>query len=1279
MISIGGNAFYGCTEIRALYLADLTSWLNVQFADSSNYYYSGSYPLASGAKNVSLYVGGELVQNLVIPEGVTIIPDWAFCNCVKLESVHIPASVITIGRSAFNGCVRLTTVFTEKSNNSCTIGSSAFYGCVRLKSVVLPTNLASISDSMFYECGNLEDITIPDSTTAIGSQAFYHCSALASMIIPSAVTAINSMTFSQCTSLAQIQLPNGLKTIGQYAFNGCSSLNELILPDSIDEIGEGAFSSCASLTSISIPNSISCINRYAFRYCNNVTEVAIPVSITEIYEGAFSQYSTSMSGAFPLQEVHYGGTEAQWLNVYIASGNEPLTAANINYNSHIHSIELRNAKEASCTEEGYTGDQYCTVCGKLVKKGEVIPKQHKIQLKDAKSATVLEPGYTGDEVCSLCGKTLSKGTVIPRLAAQNGGIILTDSGTPVGLDASSVEGPLQWLIMEGDAFAEVSDTGVLTPRAVTAEARVTVMAAKQDLEDGIQFVLVIEPANLERLLVPSDVDRIAPGAFAGSQNLKSAQIPDSIMEIGDGAFTDCSDLTISANPGTAGAKYAEAHGISLLEYPDGRFALEAEYLLLRVGQETQMSFRNGNERWKYLTVWTSSDSRVAAVDSNGAVKAVMGGTAFIRATINESGTEYAAECRVDVLDESAQGSAAITASLPVTKVTAELLKTDYARVPVVLTLKQNDVSTADMSLPNKPDLTGSGVAITEAEFIGGGKTDICQAFGLRIADDRNLELVPIIDVTDDNAVKQVAGSYKSAIRLKLNDGTEITTSEITVTVKKSKPKLTVKPVTVNGFVAGQTVPVEITGGKVTSIAKRQDLGFAYLNTDLTVTVKDNVTKSGKATVNISCQPDDWAVSAALKFTVNNKYVAPKVTFSPASLTLNPGVADIAKTKVQISPLPGMSHIITVGSVAGLNADYDSDMETITVTPKTSKSGNYTIPVKADGKTVVNLKVKVKPATTDVSLSAKASGAIDTTVPNSPVIITLTGKNFNASAVKYQVLIVRVGKDKMADDATDLFNVIQSDNIITITGTDKLKNYLNGYTYTAHILSYNMRMRAVKVNLKIKASEAAPAMSATLKAAGSIDILRGTGQITVTPTIKNVYNYEETDLALKLPEGLTSEYRNGRFIITAVPGANINPNDKTVILKLKDVEVPKAKTTLQLKQSKVTVSQNTKAIVLSKNDRYDRQSVILSLSDSTLYEIGNARVSLTGGNGAVTLIEIGNGEYAIGYAKNKRGEPVIPSNVRSGKLKSTTVKLNVYLQGNGGKKADASLSVKVSFA
>ena len=79
-----------------------------------------------------------------------------------------------------------------------------------------------------------------------------------------------------------------------------------------------------------------------------------------------------------------------------------------------HKTQLVGAKAATCTEDGYTGDQVCTVCQEIVKKGEVIPALgHKTQLVGAKAATCTQDGYTGDEVCTVCNETVKKGETIP--------------------------------------------------------------------------------------------------------------------------------------------------------------------------------------------------------------------------------------------------------------------------------------------------------------------------------------------------------------------------------------------------------------------------------------------------------------------------------------------------------------------------------------------------------------------------------------------------------------------------------------------------------------------------------------------------------------------------------------------------------------------------------------------------------------------------------------------------------------------------------------------------
>ena len=120
-------------------------------------------------------------------------------------------------------------------------------------------------------------------------------------------------------------------------------------------------------------------------------------------------HKTQLVGAKPATctEDGYTGDEVCTVCQEIVKKGEVIPALG-------HKTQLVGAKAATCTEDGYTGDEVCTVCGETVKKGEVIPALgHKTQLVGAKAATCTEDGYTGDEVCTVCGETVKKGEVIP--------------------------------------------------------------------------------------------------------------------------------------------------------------------------------------------------------------------------------------------------------------------------------------------------------------------------------------------------------------------------------------------------------------------------------------------------------------------------------------------------------------------------------------------------------------------------------------------------------------------------------------------------------------------------------------------------------------------------------------------------------------------------------------------------------------------------------------------------------------------------------------------------
>ena len=99
--SIGNSAFYGCTGLKEVHISSVEKWCNIDFASNVYYGRDTANPLYYAH---NLYLNGEKVTDLVIPDGVTNIGDYAFVGCTGLKSVTVPESVEYIGRYAFSAC-----------------------------------------------------------------------------------------------------------------------------------------------------------------------------------------------------------------------------------------------------------------------------------------------------------------------------------------------------------------------------------------------------------------------------------------------------------------------------------------------------------------------------------------------------------------------------------------------------------------------------------------------------------------------------------------------------------------------------------------------------------------------------------------------------------------------------------------------------------------------------------------------------------------------------------------------------------------------------------------------------------------------------------------------------------------------------------------------------------------------------------------------------------------------------------------------------------------------
>ena len=81
-----------------------------------------------------------------------------------------------------------------------------------------------------------------------------------------------------------------------------------------------------------------------------------------------------------------------------------------------HDVKLVGAKDSTCTSKGYSGDEVCKTCRKTIKTGHELPlAQHTPKKEEGVAATCTNDGHEGNTVCEVCRKTLKEGKVIPKL------------------------------------------------------------------------------------------------------------------------------------------------------------------------------------------------------------------------------------------------------------------------------------------------------------------------------------------------------------------------------------------------------------------------------------------------------------------------------------------------------------------------------------------------------------------------------------------------------------------------------------------------------------------------------------------------------------------------------------------------------------------------------------------------------------------------------------------------------------------------------------------------
>ena len=232
--------------------------------------------------------GCASLEEVDLPSGITVIPDYAFEGCASLRSIELPKTLAQIRLEAFSGS-GLESLSAPSSLKE--IWSYAFKDCLSLAEVDL-NEVTSLGDMAFENCALLSSVSLPDSLLELGSYVFSGCSSLYSITMPSQAIAIESTAFygtgyyndpsswdsgvlyvdsylvatnAEFAATSSYSVKPGTIAIAEKAFaNNGKKLESITLPDGLLFIGDGAFSSLSSLKTANIPSSVNRIGYGVF-------------------------------------------------------------------------------------------------------------------------------------------------------------------------------------------------------------------------------------------------------------------------------------------------------------------------------------------------------------------------------------------------------------------------------------------------------------------------------------------------------------------------------------------------------------------------------------------------------------------------------------------------------------------------------------------------------------------------------------------------------------------------------------------------------------------------------------------------------------------------------------------------------------------------------------------------------------------------------------------------------------------------------------------------------
>lgn len=215
MKTIGESAFANCNAIASV-TVDNGNWdFEVLSGILYNDTMSGKVIIFSPSNNPTV--------NLVLPNGVNTIPDYAFTDNHNLKTIRFEGNIQSIGNHAFEGCVNLESVIFSSTAQLSRIGDNAFANCFNLGTI---------------------DLSVATALSELGYYAFQNCTTITALDLSKTNISAYYGTFEGCENLSSLKLNNNYYGFGMNALSGCLLITEFTILAHVDEwsIDGSAFS-----------------------------------------------------------------------------------------------------------------------------------------------------------------------------------------------------------------------------------------------------------------------------------------------------------------------------------------------------------------------------------------------------------------------------------------------------------------------------------------------------------------------------------------------------------------------------------------------------------------------------------------------------------------------------------------------------------------------------------------------------------------------------------------------------------------------------------------------------------------------------------------------------------------------------------------------------------------------------------------------------------------------------------------------------------------------------